>query len=130
MNVPPYLLAETLNVAAAQRLIRLICPDCKQSEPFDKSKLPRGFEPAKKVEEQFKPVGCEHCFYTGYKGRTAIYEIIPIDSIFEAYIRENKFDIGETLQEKGIRTLAENAYHVFEQGLTSLEEIYPVLLNK
>ncbi len=130
MGVPPFLLANTMNTSTAQRLVRLLCPSCKTRETFDSNDYPSGFVAPQAVKHQYFPAGCDHCFYTGYKGRTAIYEIIPIDRKFSEYIKNNKFDVSNELKAEGIRTLAENAFDIFAQGNTSLEEIYPILLNQ
>ena len=129
MGIPPFLVAGTLNTTAAQRLLRLLCPHCKAAEPFDAALYPRQFKPYAKVEKHCLPAGCEHCFYTGYKGRKAVYEVIPIDQELAQQIKGGNLNIQALLAERGIRTLAENAFHLFAQGLTSLEEIYPLLFN-
>src|SRR5688572_9166966 len=82
MGVAPYLLANTLNSAVAQRLVRLLCPSCKTKMDFDESLYPRKFRPYKKVNSHYLAKGCEKCFNTGYKGRKAVYEVIPVDEEF------------------------------------------------
>ncbi len=129
MGIPPFLVASTLNTTAAQRLVRLLCPHCKKQEPFDKSAYPRQFVPFKLVTHHYKANGCEQCFYTGYKGRKAVYEIIPIDQDLAFEIKNGNMYIQALLKERGICTLAENAFNIFSEGHTSVEEIYPLLLN-
>ncbi|PTQ92457.1 general secretion pathway protein E/type IV pilus assembly protein PilB [Mucilaginibacter yixingensis] len=129
MGVPPFLVANTLNTAVAQRLVRLICPHCKNKELFDEALYPRQFKPWAKVEEHYTAKGCEQCFYTGYKGRKAVYEIIPIDQELAAEIKKENIDVQQLLAERGIKTLAENAFNLFKEGLTTMEEIYPLLFN-
>ena len=73
------------------------------------------------------PVGCERCYYTGYRGRTAIYEVVPIDETLSEAIRESRPDIGPLLRERGITTLRDSALELFRAGLTSLEELLPLL---
>ncbi|MCH8331490.1 MAG: type II/IV secretion system protein [Bacteroidetes bacterium] len=128
MGVPSYLLASTLNTTVAQRLLRLLCPHCKKGEKLN-DKLPVGFIPLQKVIRKYTAVGCDHCYFTGYKGRSAVYEIIPIDHGLAVSIRNNEFNIKEKLKEYHIRSLAENAWSLFEQGLTSYEEVYPILVS-
>lgn len=129
MGVPPFLVAGTLNMSLAQRLVRLLCPHCKAPLAFDPKTLPRTFHPSVKPEIQFEPVGCELCYYTGYKGRKAVYEVIPIDTELEDNIRNDHQKAQETLEKKKIKTLAFQSFELFAEGLTSLSEIYPILMN-
>ena len=129
MGVPPFLVANTLNTTAAQRLVRLLCPHCKRQEDFSSDLYPKQFKPFSKVHHHFKAQGCEECYYTGYKGRKAVYEVIPIDQELALEIKNGNMYIQDLLKERGIRTLAENAFDLFSAGSTSIEEIYPLLFN-
>jgi general secretion pathway protein E/type IV pilus assembly protein PilB len=129
MGIPPYLVASTLNTTVAQRLVRLLCPQCKEIKPFNDSLYPKQFKPYAKVVNHCEPKGCEHCYYTGYKGRKAVYEVIPIDQELTSEIKNGNTYIDQQLKERGIQTLAENAFNLFHEGLTSIEEIYPLLFN-
>ncbi len=129
MGVHPFLVANTLNTTVAQRLIRLLCPECKQVKDFDSGLYPKQFKPYLEVVEHYVANGCEHCYFTGYKGRKAVYEVIPIDQELSAEIKGGNMNINELLKERGIHTLAENAFNLFSAGQTSIEEIYPLLLN-
>ncbi|MBY0426325.1 MAG: Flp pilus assembly complex ATPase component TadA, partial [Cytophagales bacterium] len=129
MGIPPFLVANTLNTSVAQRLVRLLCPECKREESFDPKLYPRQFVPFKKLEYHYVAVGCENCHYTGYKGRKAVYEVIPIDAELAIKIKNGIFDVSEDLKQRGVRTLTENAFQLFENGVTSIEEIYPLLFN-
>lgn len=129
MGVPPFLLANTLNTSVAQRLVRLLCNECKQETKFEAHLFPKNFQPPRPVHCHYKATGCDSCFYTGYKGRKAVYEVIPIDREFSEKIKTNDHEVNEQLNEKQIKTLSENAFELFEQGMTSLEEVYPMLMN-
>lgn len=129
MGVPPFLVANTLNTTVAQRLIRLLCPDCKKEEDFSTDLYPKQFKPYAKVGRHYIPNGCESCYYTGYKGRKAVYEVIPMDQELALQVKNGNAHIQDLLNERGIRTLAENAFEIFSEGKTSLEEIYPLLFN-
>lgn len=129
MGIPPFLVASTLNTTAAQRLVRLLCPHCKETRPMDEKLYPRQFKPYSKLSEHWVAVGCETCYYTGYKGRKAVYEIIPIDQDLASEIKSGNMNIQGLLKERGIGTLAENAFNLFRDGMTSLEEIYALLIN-
>lgn len=124
MGVPPFLVANTINTSVAQRLVRKLC-SCKKKEAFNDN---WSFEFAK-PQEAFKPIGCDTCHFTGYKGRVAIYEVIPIDADFSNEIRSNNNEIEGLLEEKKIQTLAGQAYDLLQLGETSFEEVYPLLLD-
>jgi general secretion pathway protein E/type IV pilus assembly protein PilB len=124
MNIHPYLISNTLVLTVAQRLVRLLCPHCKK-------KIVAGDEPAKidlpELDCYYQPVGCEECYYTGYKGRKAIYEVIPIDGSLTEAIRNSRNNIDDELRERGIATLKESGYKLFVDGATSMEEIIPII---
>ena len=73
----------------------------------------------------YRAVGCECCYYTGYSGRKAIYEVIPVDEELGAAIRETRSDVGHLLEERHIRTLSDSAMELLMEGKTSLEEVLP-----
>ncbi|MDD5108533.1 MAG: ATPase, T2SS/T4P/T4SS family [Candidatus Omnitrophica bacterium] len=104
MGIEPYLLASSVEVIIAQRLVRLLCPLCKGK-------------------------GCESCSETGFKGRRPIYEIMLIDDDIRAMIGEHKNaqEIKSAARKKGMRTLMENGMFLVEQGLTTKEEIMRVV---
>lgn len=130
MGVPGYLAASTINLTAAQRLIRLLCPICKEKHPFEKNLYPSSFRQPRDIEYHYIPKGCNECYYTGYKGRKAIYEIISIDPELAELIREGKQLNKEIIQNKEITTLSDAAFAVFENGDTSIEEVYSILMNQ
>lgn len=129
MGIPPFLLANTLNTSVAQRLLRMLCPFCKQQEAFNSSLYPQQFRPYYAIDHHFIARGCDKCYHTGYKGRKAVYEIIPIDRELSAHIKNNVYDVREALSERRLKSLAENAFELFASGSTSIEEIYPLLFN-
>jgi general secretion pathway protein E/type IV pilus assembly protein PilB len=91
---------------------------------------PRNYKAPKVLEHQYTAKGCDHCFYTGYKGRKAVYEIIPIDEDLTSLIKQEEFNVKDLLKEKGIRSLGDNAFDLFKEGLTSMDEIYPILASR
>lgn len=126
MGVHPYLISDTLILCMAQRLVRLLCPECKRETGIDeltKRQLGNHF----RGNKLYKPVGCEHCYYTGYNGRKAIYEVIPLDEELARAIRGEESDISRFLEERHIRTLKDSAFELLEQGRTSLEEVLPFI---
>lgn len=129
MGVPPFLLAGTLNLSVAQRLVRLLCPHCKKQLSFDKNLFPRNYKQPRYLEHHYVAQGCQECFYTGYKGRKAVYEIIPVDDELAQAIRKGESDISSNLKARKIKTLSDSAFELFEEGMTSVEEVYSILMN-
>ncbi|KAA3641107.1 MAG: type II/IV secretion system protein [Bacteroidetes bacterium] len=127
MGIPPYLLADTLNATIAQRLVRKLCPDCKKKTPFDKKELPRNYKLPEPMEFHYTSEGCEACLFTGYKGRRAVYEVIGVDETLAHHIKEKDLNVKSILKEKNYASLSDNAFMVFKEGITSLEEVYPIL---
>lgn len=129
MGIPGFLIANTLNTTVAQRLVRLLCPHCKTSKPMDHSLYPKQFQPYFPVAEHVVATGCNHCYFTGFKGRKAVYEIIPLDRELADEIKKENMQVDHLLKERKISTLGENAFSLFAQQLTTIEEIYPLLFN-
>ena len=129
MGIPSYLVANTLHLSVAQRLVRRLCPHCKKEECFEASLFPLTFQSDLQIEKHFVAEGCDDCYFTGYRGRKALYEVIPIDLELSEQIKKENFNVSELLREKGIKTIADNALSLFCEGETSLEEIYSLLMN-
>ena len=99
-----------------------------QEEKLRLEILPKGFILSKEIQTHYKAVGCSNCYQTGYKGRKAIYEIIPITKELVQKIQNKELEIDAYLLEHKIQTLQMNAVHLVEQGITSIEEVYPLLI--
>ena len=128
MGVPGYLLADTLNVAAAQRLVRLLCPYCKYRVSATREMFPRNFTFPVPSEFVYEASGCEHCFFTGYKGRKGVYEVIAMDTFLSDQIKFQELNVKNHLNEIGVKSLAFNAFELLVSGETSVGEIYPMLM--
>ncbi|MEM7485659.1 MAG: GspE/PulE family protein [Bacteroidota bacterium] len=129
MGIPPFLIASTLNTSVAQRLVRKLCPNCKRKGVVEKSLFPEGFQPPKNLTHHYLPTGCQKCHHTGYQGRRAIYEIIPITKKLVPHIKNNELDIQDYLNDHKIPNLRDNALQLVAEGTTSIEEVYPMLTN-
>ena len=129
MDIPPFLIASTLNVSIAQRLVRKLCPHCKTEKPISKSDFPEQFDIPKNLKTQMKAVGCNKCYHTGYIGRKAIYEIIPITKALVSHIKNNEHHIDSYLKEEQIASLKSNAIELVKEGITSVEEVYALLID-
>jgi len=128
MGIPSFLIASTLNVSVAQRLVRKLCNHCKSEQAITTALFPMGFEVPKKIQTHYEALGCEQCYHTGYSGRKAIYEILPIDNELSNLIKNNQLDIDHYIEEKEIFTLKKNALSLIKDGTTSVEEVFSLLL--
>ncbi len=127
MDIPPFLIANTLNLSVAQRLIRQLCIHCKQEVLVTKDVFPENFSIPKELRMHFKAKGCSHCFYTGYHGRKALYEVLPITEELCEYIKKSESKIEPYLTANHIKSLKSNAVELLKNGDTSVEEIYALL---
>lgn len=127
MGVEPYNFVSSLNCVLAQRLVRLLCSICKrQYEPSPEDLFSSGLRP-EDVRERifFRNVGCDACNHTGYRGRTAIHELLDMsDSIREMIIeRRPGSEIRKQAQREGLSSLRESAVKKVFSGATTLHEI-------
>ena len=125
IGVPPYLVAGSLGLVAAQRLIRLLCKHCK--EPFKPDARMRD-EYKIQSETLYKPKGCEKCQNIGYWGRMALYEVIPIDEDIRRLITKdsNLVQLREMQRAKHYENMFQNGMRKVERGLTTVEEVLSV----
>ena len=129
MGVPPFLLAGTLNLSVSQRLVRLICPKCRKKVPFHANAFPKGYKTKVIPVEHWVPAGCPDCYFTGYKARKAVFEVISIDGKLVDKIKKQEFDVDQYLNEAGIEKMSDSALNLFISGETTIDEIYPILMN-
>lgn len=129
MGIPPFLIASTLNVSIAQRLVRKLCTHCKTETPVNAAVFPEYFIIPKTLKTHSAATGCPKCYYTGYSGRKAIYEIIPITKDVIPHIKQNALEIDTYIEEKNISTLKTNAINLIQEGITSVEEVYALLID-
>ena len=130
MGIQPFMLASSLILAQAQRLYRRLCPFCKQPVKYDRELLrvnkvdPAPFEGV----EIFGPVGCPKCHGSGYKGRGAMMEVLPISPKIRALVEKGgDADLLKKLAlEEGMVTLKEAGMIKVRQGLTSLQAAFEV----
>jgi len=133
IGVEPYLVASSVEAFIAQRLIRLICPDCKYEDnaaPIELKKLIARDLGLKRTEEVriFRGKGCQNCNFTGFFGRTAIYEIIVIDDVIKELIlkKTTSGQIKKAAILRGMRTLSQDGWRKTISGLTTPEEVMRV----
>lgn len=125
MGIPPYNLATSATLIIAQRLARLLCQHCKKPVKLaPKILLQEGFSPDQLENLQiFAAVGCDKC-NEGYKGRTGIYEVLPITDTISRIIMDggNTIQIADAARQQGYNDLRRSALNKVAQGLTSLAE--------
>ncbi|MGB9578117.1 MAG: type IV-A pilus assembly ATPase PilB [Halothiobacillaceae bacterium] len=127
MGVPAYNIASAVNLIIAQRLARKLCPFCKTEERLPREALLReGFSPAD-IDNGltiYKAVGCEQC-NNGYKGRTGIYQVMPISEAMQRLIMSgaSSIDLADQARKEGIPNLREAGLMKVKAGIISLEEL-------
>ncbi len=130
MGVEPYNFVSALNCIMAQRLVRVICPNCKKQKKYSAEELNEaGLDPAVWVNVVFSEgAGCLECSGTGYHGRTAICELLDLtDRIREMIIdRRPTSEIKRVAREEGMITLRESGLAKIRAGITTLKEINKV----
>jgi type IV pilus assembly protein PilB len=133
IGVQPFLVASSVRAIMAQRLVRRLCLNCKQPCELSETELRAlNLEPGQLIEAQvMKPVGCEECRQTGYKGRMGIFEIFIIDDNVRHMInnRRSTLLLRQRARELGMRTLREDGVRKVLAGLTSAEEVISITLG-
>lgn len=123
MGVAPYMVATSLIGVIAQRLIKVLCPECKKprmstEEENELMRIPHSIQ-------IYEPCGCQSCNNTGYRGRTAIHEIIHCNSKVSSIIAAGgtKEEIEAAAREIGTKLLRDNASELVQAGQTSIDEL-------
>lgn len=130
MGVEPFLISSSLGCLIAQRLVRLICPKCK-IELKPKKEVLAQIKDVKLPESQmrfYEGKGCEYCRFTGYRGRTGIYEILIVSELIRELIlsRASSQQIKHKAISQGMRTLRQDGLDKVFKGLTSFAEVLRV----
>src|SRR5207302_802071 len=132
MGVEPFLVASSLMGVMAQRLVRLLCNDCKKAYHPTAEELKEIGLTSPQLREAggvlYKPVGCESCNRTGYRGRKGIYELMLLDDEVRQLILKNvdSGTIKKAAVQKGMRALMEDGARKVLRGLTSIAEVMSV----
>jgi general secretion pathway protein E/type IV pilus assembly protein PilB len=124
MGVEPYLVTSTVAAAMAQRLVRTVCPDCKEAYTPDPGVLPPDIE-LEKGAELWRGAGCRKCRGTGYYGRTGLFELMVLDSEIseKVMLRAPVSEIVKIARKNGLRILREDGWVKVTQGITTPEEV-------
>ncbi|HEX7860249.1 MAG TPA: ATPase, T2SS/T4P/T4SS family [Verrucomicrobiae bacterium] len=124
MGVEPYLVTSTLIGAMAQRLVRKICPECKEAYEPELAKLPKDL-PIQTGEKLYRGVGCKSCRNSGFRGRLGIYELMTMNDEIRAKIM-NRAPISEIVEAgrpSGLRLLREDGWIKVKRGDTTPSEV-------
>jgi type II secretion system protein E len=133
IGVQPFLVASSVQAIMAQRLVRRLCANCKQPGELSETELRAlNLEPGQLAGAHvMKPIGCEECRQTGYKGRMGIFEIFVIDDNVRHMInnRRSTLMLRQRARELGMRTLREDGVRKVLAGMTSAEEVISITLG-
>jgi general secretion pathway protein E len=128
MGVEPFLIASSVRVFIAQRLVRTLCSKCKQPAHYHEAELREIGFPLEWADTIQKVVGCDHCHGTGYKGRTAIYEICVLSPRLQELIMQkaNANEMRNVALEEGMIPLRSYGWSKVAAGATTIEEVLSV----
>jgi type IV pilus assembly protein PilB len=130
MGVEPYNFVSALNCILAQRLLRMICEECKRPVT-----VPRQMFEESRIDAAgwqgivfYEGAGCQHCSQTGFRGRTAIGELLALSDRIRELILDKRpsSEIRQAARDEGMKTLREAALDKVRQGITTLKEINKV----
>jgi len=129
LGVEPFLLPATLHLIIAQRLVRKLCPACREplSNPREHLQMFNVPVPTDKEPKLWKPRGCPECRHQGYRGRVAIFEIFEVDDDYNRILTTGNIDkLQELARQKGMLRLYDDGLRRAFTGDTSLEEVFRV----
>jgi type IV pilus assembly protein PilB len=127
MGIEPFLVATSVHMIAAQRLVRRICTFCK--EPFEvppPALAEVGFSEAEiRTLRLFRGRGCERCTNTGYKGRVALYEVLEVDDGLREMVLSgaSAYELRQRAIQNGMLTLRMSGLQKIRDGVTTIEEV-------
>jgi general secretion pathway protein E/type IV pilus assembly protein PilB len=128
MGVEPYLVASSLEAVLAQRLVRLICPSCKEAyRPAEPEALAEAFAPDV-PDELYRGAGCRECRGTGYRGRTGVFELMPVTEEVRRLILQqaSSGDVRQQALRDGMLSLRKDGWRHVQAGRTTVEEVLRV----
>ncbi|MCF3650794.1 GspE/PulE family protein [Synoicihabitans lomoniglobus] len=136
MGIEPFLVASSIELVIAQRLVRRLCPACAKDTPVNNVKLREnllvlGLDPseADQVTTLKGPCGCDRCRGTGYRGRIGIFEIFRLNEELHELVlqRESTRTLAQVARKHGMRTLGQSGWEKIKDGNTTLEEVLRVV---
>ncbi|HEX6460086.1 MAG TPA: ATPase, T2SS/T4P/T4SS family [Thermoleophilaceae bacterium] len=128
MGIEPFLVASSIECVVAQRLARMLCTACRAETKVSKATLAEhGFHVSAGITA-YEAVGCRRCGGSGYKGRTGLYETMPISDEIRSLVlqRASASEVAEAAEAQGMRRLRDDGLAKVKQGLTTVEEVVRV----
>jgi type IV pilus assembly protein PilB len=130
IGVAPFLVASSVIAILAQRLVRIICPKCKEADKPPQAEITAaGLTPLQASQATFmRGRGCQNCNHTGYRGRRGIFELLRMNAAIRemTFNREPAQSLRRTARVQGMKTLLEDGVWKATQGLTTLEEVLSI----
>jgi type IV pilus assembly protein PilB len=129
MGIEPFLVASALDCVVAQRLARMLCPNCKRRTIISAEVLRENGYKALVDLEAYEPVGCRRCGGSGYRGRLGLYEVMSVSSEIRSLALERRpaEEMREVAVRQGMRRLRDDGLEKVKQGRTSIAEIARVI---
>jgi len=131
LGIPGFLISSSLVGILAQRLVRVLCPDCKRETPLGEEIKARwkSLFGAQPLPRTFSAPGCENCRGSGYRGRIGIFELVAVNEKMRSMIADNasESDLRRYLKESGFVSLVQDGVRKIESGITSPEELLRVV---
>ena len=125
MGIDPFLITSSVQAFLAQRLVRVICPDCKEEVTNEKLEISEAFPGMNPNQPFYRGKGCQNCNKTGYKGRAGIYEIlIMTEDIRKLILQKSSDDVIERkARDMGVKSLLQSGWEKVFAGVTTPEEV-------
>jgi type IV pilus assembly protein PilB len=137
LGCEPFLLASTLNMVIAQRLVRILCTKCRELSPLSADTKERlrdargGISDSvlNSLETNYTAKGCEHCLNTGFRGREGIFEILMVDDDIKKLIinKASSDELWDSARKKGPKSMLEDGLIKVSKGVTTIEEVFRVI---
>ncbi|MDR1789445.1 MAG: GspE/PulE family protein [Opitutaceae bacterium] len=136
MGIEPFLVASSIELVIAQRLVRRLCTECCKPLPVNKTKLREqlailNVDPAEAdaLDNLMAPCGCDRCRNTGYRGRVGLFEIFRLNEELHSLIlkRESTRTLAQCARRHGMRTLEQSGWEKIKAGLTTMDEVLRVI---
>jgi general secretion pathway protein E/type IV pilus assembly protein PilB len=128
MGIEPYLVASSLELVMAQRLVRLICSDCREETPAAEVDRLRGELGVDLPDKLYRGRGCRECQGSGFTGRQGVFEMMPMSEDIQSMVLDNRSagEIRKVAIQQGMKTLREDGLRLLWEGRTTLQEVLRV----
>jgi type II secretion system protein E len=125
MGIEPYLVSSSVELIMAQRLVRLICPKCKEEVPESEIEPLREMYHSEMPEVLHRGRGCRNCQGTGYRGRQGVFEIMPITDEIRSLVVERSavMNVRKVAIEQGMNSLRDDGWRLIREGRTTVDEV-------